>query len=67
MEFQSRGDILSVEDKMSCPKDLFRDDNLDSAFSTQDVDSDIVHTMIKREVDCRVTNPEISNFDVLQK
>jgi hypothetical protein len=72
MEFQSGGNILSVEDKMSCPRIedaamLFRDDNLDSALSPQDVDADIVHTLIKGEVDDRVANPEISNFDVLKK
>lgn len=72
MEFQSGGNILSVEDKMSCSRFeaaavLFRDDNLDSALSPQDVDADIVHTLIKREVDDRVANPEISNFDVFKK
>ena len=46
---------------------LFRDDNLDSAFSPQYVDADIFRMTFKREVNCRVSNPEILNFNVLQE
>lgn len=46
---------------------LFRDDNLDSAFSPQYVDADILRMTFEREVNGRVSNPEILNFDMLQE
>ena len=46
---------------------LFRDDNLDSTFSPQYVDADIFRMTFKREVNGRVSNPEIPNFDMLQE
>ena len=46
---------------------LFRDDNLDSTFPPQDVDADIFRMAFKREVNGRVSNPEILNFDMLQE
>jgi len=46
---------------------LFRDDNLDSTFSPQDVDADIFRLTFKREVNGRVSNPEILNVDMLQE
>ena len=46
---------------------LFRDDNLDSAFSPQYVDADILRMTFKREVNCGVSNPEILNLNVLQE
>jgi hypothetical protein len=46
---------------------LFRDDNLDSAFSPQDVDADILRMTFKREVNCGISNPKILNLNVLQE
>lgn len=46
---------------------LFRDDNLDSAFSPQYVDADILRMTFEREVNGRVSNPEIPYFDMLQE
>ena len=46
---------------------LFRDDNLGSAFSPQYVDADILRMTFEREVNGRVSNPEILNFDMLQE
>ena len=46
---------------------LFRDDNLDSAFSPQYVDADILRMTFKREVNGGVSNPEILNLNVLQE
>ena len=45
---------------------LFRDDNFNSAFSPQYVDTDILRMTIKREVDRGVSDPEILNLNVLQ-
>jgi hypothetical protein len=57
--------ILSSE-RSRCIR-LFRDDNLDTAFSPQYVDADILRMTFKREVNGRVSNPEILNFDMLQE
>jgi hypothetical protein len=46
---------------------LFRDDNLDSAFSPQYVDADILRMTFKRKVNCGVSNPEILYLNVLQE
>ena len=46
---------------------LFRDDNLDSTFAPQYVDADILRMTFEREVNGRVSNPEILNFDMLQE
>src|SRR5882762_11567007 len=46
---------------------LFRNDNLDSAFSPQYVDADILRMTFKREVNCGVSNPEILYLNVLQE
>ena len=46
---------------------LFRDDNLDSAFSPQYVDADILRITFKREVNGGVPNPEILDLNMLQK
>ena len=46
---------------------LFRDDDLDVPFSPQYVDADIFRMTFKREVNGRVSNPEILNFDMLQE
>ena len=53
--------------KGRCRVRLFRDDNLDSTFSPQYVDADILRMTFKREVNGRVSNPEILNFDMLQE
>lgn len=46
---------------------LFRDDNLDSAFSPQYVDTDILCMPFKREVNCGISDPKILNLNVLQE
>ncbi len=56
-----------MQNERRCRVRLFRDDNLDSAFSPQYVDADILRMTFKREVNGRVSNPEILNFDMLQE
>jgi len=46
---------------------LFRDDNLDAAFSPQDVDADILGMPFKREVNYGLSNPKILHLNVLQE
>ena len=46
---------------------LFRDDNLDLAFLSQDVDTDILRMTFKQEVYFSVSNLEISDFDAFQE
>jgi hypothetical protein len=56
-----------MHNERRCRLRLFRDDNLDSAFSPQYVDADILRMTFKREVNCGVSNPEILNLNVLQE
>lgn len=46
---------------------LFRDDNLDSAFSPQNVDTDVLRMAFKREVNYGVSNPKILHLNVFQE
>src|SRR4029077_6234440 len=46
---------------------LFRDDNLDLAFSSQNVDADVLRMAFKREVNYGVSNPEILHLNVFQE
>jgi hypothetical protein len=46
---------------------LFRDHDLDSAFAPQDVDSNIRRMTFKREVNCRVSNSEMLDLNVVQE
>ena len=46
---------------------LFRDDDLDSAFSPQNIDADILRMTFKREINCGVSNPEILHLNVFQE
>jgi hypothetical protein len=46
---------------------LFRDDDLDSAFAPQDVDSNIRRMAFKREINFRISNSEMRNLDVIQE
>jgi hypothetical protein len=46
---------------------LFRDDNLDSAFLSQDVDADMLRMMFEQEVTFGVSNPKILNFNMFQE
>ena len=56
-----------MQNERRCRVRLFRDDNLDSTFSPQYVDADMFRMTFKREVNGRVSNPEILNFDMLQE
>src|SRR5262245_27394623 len=50
-----------------CRIRLFRDHNLDSAFSPQYVNADIIRMTFKREINYSVSNPEILDLNVLQE
>ena len=58
---------LVMQNERKCRVRLFRDNNLDSAFSPQYVDADILRMTFKREVNCGLSNPEILNLNVLQE
>jgi len=58
--------IIMHNERRRCLR-LFRDDDLDSAFSPQYVDADILRMTFKREVNGGLPNPEILNLNVLQE
>ena len=60
-------EIILMQNERRCRIRLFRDDNLDSAFSPQYVDPDILRMPFKREVNCGLSNPEILNLNVPQE
>ena len=53
-------DSIFILEGKRCRILLFRDDNPDSAFSSQYVDADILRMTFKQEVNFGVSNPEIS-------
>ena len=42
-------------------------DNLDSTFTPQYIDTNILRSTFKQEINCGISNPEIFYLDVLQK